>query len=109
MSGTSFNELIHGETPVLIDVFADWCGPCQVMMPEIDRYAHQVSGRVKVLKVNIDRNPQLAHAYGIRGVPTLMLFHRGELVWRASGMHSAAQLEQAVEQAVPSLRTGTAH
>jgi thioredoxin 1 len=96
-SGPSFGELINGETPVLIDVYADWCGPCQTMMPEIDRYARSVGDRVKVLKVNVDKNPALANAYGIRGVPTLMLFHRGSLVWRASGMHTAEQLMQVVE------------
>ena len=98
MSGTSFNELIHGETPVLIDVFVEWCGRCQVMMPEIDRYAHQVSGRVKVLKVNIDRNPQLAHAYGIRGVPTLILFDGGEKVGQHVGALNGAQLDAFVNQ-----------
>lgn len=96
-SGASFQELINGETPVLIDVYADWCGPCQAMMPEIDRYARTVGDGVKVLKVNVDKNPALANAYAIRGVPTLLLFHRGSLVWRASGMHTAEQLMQVVE------------
>lgn len=92
----NFNELIQSETPVLVDVFADWCGPCQAMMPEIDAYAKSIGEKARVIKVNIDRNPQLGQAFNIRGVPTLLLFKSGELVWRASGWHSQSQLAAAV-------------
>lgn len=97
MAKESFKDLISGSTPVLVDVFADWCGPCQAMMPEIDSLAASHSEQLRVLKVNIDANPQLGQAFGIRGVPTLLLFKEGELVWRASGYHTKAQLESAVK------------
>jgi thioredoxin 1 len=92
----NFNDLIQGETPVLVDVFADWCGPCQAMMPEIDAYAKSIGDKARVLKVNIDRNPSLGQAFQIRGVPTLLLFKSGKLVWRGSGWHSQAQLASIV-------------
>ena len=97
MAKENFKELIAGETPVLVDVFADWCGPCQAMMPEIDSLAAAHGERLRVLKVNIDANPQMGQAFGIRGVPTLLLFKSGELVWRASGYHTKSQLESAVK------------
>ena len=93
----SFKELVNGEVPVLVDVYADWCGPCKAMMPEIDALASTHSEKLRVLKVNIDRNPHLGEAFGIRGVPTLLLFKAGELVWRGSGYHTKAQLESAVK------------
>lgn len=96
MAKESFKDLISGDTPVLVDVFADWCGPCQAMMPEIDALASAHSEKLRVLKVNIDNNPQMSQAFGIRGVPTLLLFKGGELVWRGSGYHTKAQLESAV-------------
>jgi thioredoxin 1 len=94
MAQESLQDILKGETPVLIDVFADWCGPCQTMMPEIDSFAEKMGPKVRVLKINVDRNPQFAQAFGIRGVPTLLLFKNEDLVWRASGMHTQQQLEQ---------------
>ena len=93
MAQESLQDILRGETPVLIDVFADWCGPCQAMMPEIDAFASKVGKKVRVLKINVDSNPQFAQAFGIRGVPTLLLFKEEKMVWRASGMHTQAQLE----------------
>jgi thioredoxin 1 len=93
MAQESLQDILKGETPVLIDVFADWCGPCQAMMPEIDAFASKMGEKVRVLKINVDRNSQFAQAFGIRGVPTLLLFKDEKVVWRASGMHTQAQLE----------------
>ncbi len=94
MAQESLQDILKGEAPVLIDVYADWCGPCQAMMPEIDAYAEKMAPKVRVLKINVDRNPQFAQAFGVRGVPTLMLFKDEKVVWRASGMHTQHQLEQ---------------
>lgn len=96
MAGTSFKDLVAGDVPVLVDVFADWCGPCKAMAPELQALSSSVGDQAKILKVNIDRNQPLAQAYGIRSVPTLMIFKQGEVVWKAAGYHSEAQMKQAL-------------
>ena len=93
----SFKELVNGDVPVLVDVYADWCGPCQAMGPELEKLTANVDGKAKVLKVNLDRNQTLAEAYGIRSVPTLMIFKAGKLVWRQSGFQTAMQMEAALK------------
>lgn len=92
----SFTELIQGEVPVLVDVYADWCGPCQAMGPELQKLSRAVGETAKVLKVNIDHNQPLAEAYGIRSVPTLMIFKEGKMVWKQSGFQTAQQMETAL-------------
>lgn len=92
----SFTELIQGEVPVLVDVYADWCGPCQAMGPELHKLSRAVGETAKVLKVNIDHNQPLAEAYGIRSVPTLMIFKEGKMVWKQSGFQTAQQMETAL-------------
>jgi len=93
----SFKELVNGEVPVLVDVYADWCGPCQAMGPELEKLTANVDGKAKVLKVNLDLNQPLAEAYGIRSVPTLMIFKGGKLVWKQSGFQTAMQMEAALK------------
>lgn len=92
----SFKELVNGDVPVLVDVYADWCGPCQAMAPELQKLTAGVEGRAKVLKVNLDRNQPLAEAYGIRSVPTLMIFKEGKMVWKQSGFQTAQQMQAAL-------------
>ena len=92
----SFKELVSGDVPVLVDVYADWCGPCQAMGPELQKLTDGVEGRAKVLKVNLDRNQPLAEAYGIRSVPTLMIFKEGKMVWKQSGFQTAQQMQAAL-------------
>ena len=70
----SFTELINSDTPTLVDFYADWCGPCKMMAPVIDQLANEMTGKVKVLKVDVDRNQKAAAAYKIQGVPTFILF-----------------------------------
>lgn len=93
----TFQELIEGDTPVLVDFFAEWCGPCKMMQPILEDTSKQLAGKVKILKVDVDRNPLAATKFQVRGVPTLLLFQKGQVVWRQSGVVPAQQLVKVVE------------
>jgi thioredoxin len=94
----SFNELVAGETPVLIDFHADWCGPCKAMAPIIKEVAAEVGDNAKIIKIDVDKNQALSQKLSIRGIPTFMVYKKGEVVWRASGMQSAHQLIQTIQK-----------
>lgn len=93
---SDFNSLIHSQVPVLVDFYAEWCGPCKAQSPVLTEFAREFSGRLRVIKIDVDKNPQVASTYQVQGVPTLALFRNGQLLYRQSGMHSRAQLLQAV-------------
>lgn len=95
----TFNELINGDTPVLVDFFATWCGPCQYQAPILDQLAKEVGESAHILKIDVDKNPKIMEHYGIRGVPTLMIFRNGKVVWRASGVKQQQELVQLLRQA----------
>lgn len=82
----SFTELIKSEKPVLVDFYADWCGPCKAMEPIVKEVAKNTEGKVRIVKVNIDKQAQIAHTYNIHAVPTFMLFKQGKIMWRHPGM-----------------------
>ncbi|HMW97941.1 MAG TPA: thioredoxin [Flavobacteriales bacterium] len=93
---TTFQELIASDKPVLVDFFAEWCGPCQMMPPILNEFKGMMGEQATVIKVDVDKNPGVAQAYQVRGVPTLIIFKKGEPVWRRSGVMSAAQLKEAM-------------
>lgn len=94
----SFSEMINAEKPVLVDFFATWCGPCQTMKPILDDLKSKLGNTASVLKVDVDKNPHAASKYQIRSVPTLILFKKGKVVWRQSGVVPANQLAQIIKQ-----------
>lgn len=94
----SFQELINSDKPVLVDFYAEWCGPCKTMAPVLKEVAHKIHDKVTVIKVDVDKNPEAASAYNVQGVPTFILFKKGEIKWRQAGAMPGSQLERAVEQ-----------
>lgn len=93
----TFSELISGDQPVLVDFFATWCGPCQMMQPILEDTARQLGEKIKIVKVDVDRNPLAASKFQVRGVPTLILFHKGEAIWRQSGVVPSHQLVKIID------------
>lgn len=94
----SFQELINQDKPVLVDFFATWCQPCKMMAPILEDVSRQVGDSASVLKVDVDRNPAAAGHYGVQGVPTLILFKKGKIVWKQAGVVPAHQLVKLIKE-----------
>ena len=92
----SFNEMINGNTPVLVDFYADWCGPCKMMAPIMQQVSREMEGKVKVIKVDVDKNEEVARKYQIRSIPTMILFKNGKVLWQGVGVMQADQIKAIV-------------
>lgn len=95
---TTFNEIINGETPVLVDFYADWCGPCKMMNPILKSLKKKMGDRINIIKVDAEKNPDAAIKYQVRGVPTLILFKNGRILWQQAGVVQLPQLESIISE-----------
>lgn len=94
----TFSDLINGETPVLVDFYADWCAPCKMMAPILEDLKREMGDALTIVKIDTDRNQQVAQKYHIRSIPTLILFHNGKLLWQQPGALPLQQLKMVIEQ-----------
>ncbi|MFY8187664.1 MAG: thioredoxin [Flavobacterium sp.] len=94
----SFNDIIQSETPVLVDFFATWCGPCQMLTPILKQVKDNLGDRITIIKIDVDKNQALAAQYQVRGVPTMLLFQNGKQLWRQSGVLSKEEIIQIILQ-----------
>lgn len=97
MSKDSFSELIKGHTPVLVDFTASWCGPCKMLVPILKELKNELGERIKIIKIDVDKNRKLAKSYQIQGVPTMILYKDGQQLWRQSGVLPTQQLKDIIE------------
>jgi len=94
----NLKQLINGDKPLLINFHAEWCGPCKMLAPVIKDVAKSMNGEIRIIKVDIDKNQSLAQKYQVSGVPTLVLFKNGEVVWKESGVKTKTQIINVIEQ-----------
>jgi thioredoxin 1 len=88
----NFDDLIQSEVPVLVDFYADWCGPCKMMAPILEDVKSQLGDSVKIFKIDVDRHQALSGKYGIRSIPTMILFKNGQTIWRHSGVMQPGEI-----------------
>lgn len=95
---SKFQDIIQSEKPVLVDFFAEWCSPCKMMAPILSEVKSQVGEAASIIKIDVDKNPEAAAAYQVRGVPTLILFKKGQIVWKQSGVVQPNELIKVMRQ-----------
>lgn len=93
-----FDDLIQSKNPVLVDFFAEWCGPCKIMKPILEELKQQLGDDVQIVKIDVDKDEDLAELYRIQSVPTLVIFKEGEVVWRESGVVQVKELKAMIEK-----------
>ena len=96
----TFSEIINGEKPVLVDFSAEWCGPCKMMPPILKELKRLTGDKLTILTIDIDKNPKVASSFNIQSVPTMILFKKGEVKWRQSGVIQATQLKAVFDQSL---------
>jgi thioredoxin 1 len=96
----TFNDIIKGDMPVLVDFYATWCGPCKMMTPIVEEVGQELQGNARVLKIDVDKNQTVADQYQVQAVPTLIIFKNGQVVWRKAGAIDKASLMSHVRQYV---------
>ena len=99
----SFNEIINDDTPVLVDFYADWCAPCKMMTPILQQLKSAMCDKLTIIKIDTEKNPDVAIRYQVRGIPNLILFKNGELLWQQAGVVQMPQLQQIIEQKLEQL------
>lgn len=100
---TTFSDVINSDTPVLVDFYADWCGPCKMMSPILKKLKNEMGDRLNIIKIDTEKNADAAIKYQVRGVPTLILFHKGRILWQQSGVVQLNQLKQILNQKLQEL------
>ena len=96
---SNFREIINSDKPTHVDFYATWCGPCKTMHPILDELKNEKKDAVRILKIDVDKNQDVAQKFKIRGVPTFILFKKGEIIWRQSGAIPKTVLEQKIREA----------
>ncbi len=94
------SEVLQSSTPVLVDFWAEWCGPCRMLAPSIDELSKELSGKIKIVKMNVDENPKVPSSIGIRGIPTMIIFKGGEAVSTKVGALPKASIAEWIESAI---------
>lgn len=92
----NFQEMINQDKPILVDFFASWCGPCKTMSPILEDVKKRIGDKASIIKIDVDKNPQAARAFQVTGIPTLILFKNGKVLWRQSGLVMAKDLEKLI-------------
>jgi thioredoxin 1 len=97
---SKFKEIVDSNIPTLVDFYATWCGPCQAMMPVLEQLKNKMGSEVRILKIDVDKNPDISDKFKVRGVPTFVLFKSGEILWRQSGAMDINTLTSKIKNAI---------